>query len=496
MDAPASRAPSRRVRPPKAHSPLVPAWAVAMLLGSAAAWLLSQDWIAALGIWVLLAGWRYLRVGIGSPVLALAFTFQWVQVMAGVYYHAVTRSPLPAMDLLDYRPMLLIGLGCLVALLIGLVLGIRWAGGAVSADAVPESAAAPAIGWRPLIALYAISVVGTGTLQELAWEIPAFTQGILALSYARLALLFLIMRRLCRPRVRWGVIGMLLALEVALGFTGYFAGFREPLMMAAMALIGVFDPRRPRHWAVMGALAAAMLVTGVLWMGIRGEYRQDLDTDAFTASREARLQRVAGLASRWATRDPAEIASDIEAFVDRLWAVYYPALAVQRVPEVLPHENGAILGAAVKHLFTPRLLFPDKPELESDSELVRKYSGVPVAGPEQNTSIAFGYAAESYVDFGVPVMWVPVLLYGLLMGMAYAVLPRLIKSRELGVAAVTVIFWLSLHLFERSWVRTLGGTVTLLVYLGGATLLADRALAWWQRASARMRGLRASRRAA
>jgi len=144
--APASRAPSGRARPPKVYAPLVPAWAVAMLLGSAAAWLLAQDWIAALGIWVLWTGWRSLRVGIGSPVLALAFTFQWVQVMAGVYYHAVTRSPLPAMDLLDYRPMLLIGLGCLAALLIGLVLGMRWMGGAVSADAVPESAAAPAIG--------------------------------------------------------------------------------------------------------------------------------------------------------------------------------------------------------------------------------------------------------------------------------------------------------------------------------------------------------------
>ena len=174
----------------------------------------------------------------------------------------------------------------------------------------------------------------------------------------------------------------------------------------------------------------------------------------------------------------------MESFVDRLWAVYYPALAVQRVPSVVPHEDGAILWRAVWHILTPRLFFPDKPEVESDSEMVRKYAGVPVAGPETGTSIAFGYAAESYVDFGVPLMFVPVLLYGCLMGMAYAWLPRLIRDRELAVAAVAVILWLSLYLFERSWIRTLGGAGTLLVSLGGATLLIDRFLSRWRRAQA------------
>src|SRR5262249_31046193 len=159
-------------------------------------------------------------------------------------------------------------------------------------------------------------------------------------------------------------------------------------------------------------LGVVMLLTGVLWMGIRGEYRQDFESDVFAASREVRLQRVAGLTAAWIERNPAEMLADVEAFIDRLWAVYYPALAVERVPAVIPYENGAILGGAVWHLFTPRLLFPDKPEVESDSEEVRKYAGVPVAGPESGTSIAFGYAAESYVDFGVPLMFVPVFVYG------------------------------------------------------------------------------------
>jgi hypothetical protein len=37
-----------------------------------------------------------------------------------------------------------------------------------------------------------------------------------------------------------------------------------------------------------------------------------------------------------------------------------------------------------------------------------------------------------------------------------------------------VVFWLSLYLFERSWANMLGLSLTLLAYLGAATLLLDR----------------------
>ena len=80
------------------------------------------------------------------------------------------------------------------------------------------------------------------------------------------------------------------------------------------------------------------------------------------------------------------------------------------------------------------------------------------------------------MDFGWRLMFVPVFAYGLLMGMAYHGLLRLIRLRELAIAAVTVIFWLSLYLFERSWSNMIGLSLTLIAYLGGATFLLDRLL--------------------
>src|SRR5712692_6826473 len=187
-------------------------------------------------------------------------------------------------------------------------------------------------------------------------------------------------------------------------------------------------------------------------------------------------ERVVLLTSKWLRRDFDTMLFDLDFFVDRLWVIYYPALAVTRVPAVVPHEHGAILGRALLHVVTPRVLFPDKAVLESDSEMVMRYSGVWAAGAEKDTSIAFGYAAESYVDFGVPLMFLPVLAWGFLMGMAYHWWLRVIRHREIAIGLVTVMFWLALYLFERSWIKTLGLTVTMMVYLGGAAFVLDRYL--------------------
>jgi hypothetical protein len=452
---------------------VLPVSIVATAAASGLAWLLTSDWIAAAALWVLWAGWHWLRDPEGPPVLPLAFAFQWVQVTAGLYYYALSGHRLPAMDHSDYQPMVLIGLGCLIALLVGIRIGMltgRWW------PPIPQPESVKPFGWAALISLYLVLLAVTGPVQALAWELPEFTQAILALTYFRLALLFMMFWGLAQRRLGWCRIVLLLAGEIVFGFTGYYAGFREPLMMAAVALMGVFDARRLRHWFVLGLLLVTMFVTGLMWLSIRAGYRQEFEDEVFAESRAVRAERLLDLSSTWVKSDAGELRDDLDSFIERLWVVYYPALAVSRVPSVLPHEDGELLWRALRDTLQPRLLFPDKGIQPSDSEMVIRYSGVWVAGAEQNTSVAFGYAAESYVDFGLPLMFLPVLLWGIILGVGYQALLRLIYHRELAVAVVTVIFWLSLYLFERSWTKTFGTFATLMVYLGGAAILADRIL--------------------
>jgi hypothetical protein len=193
-----------------------------------------------------------------------------------------------------------------------------------------------------------------------------------------------------------------------------------------------------------------------------------------SASRVERFDRARTLSSGLLTQAPSDYADATTTLVDRLWAIKYPAMALERVPLVVPHTDGQIMRDALVHIVTPRFLNPDKPDLISDSELVRKYAGAAVAGSESNTSIAFGNAAESYVDYGLPWMFVPIVIFGFLIGASYQMWLSVIHHRELAIAVTTVIFWLSLYLFERSWAKNLGLTITLMVYLGGFVYLIDQ----------------------
>jgi hypothetical protein len=431
-----------------------------------------DDWIGAASVVVLWMVWHYLRTDDGLPILSFALTYQWFQVTAGLWYFAATGRRLATMELSDYRPMVLIGLVCVASLAAGLYGGITLIRRSRIGRDDGRHASMP-LGWVGILVLYACVVAGQGFTQELAYQYPDLTQPILTLRFVHQAVLFVILQRLVRPVPRWLLLLPLLSFEVLLGITGFMAGFRDPLVLTVIALFQTFDVRRVQHWFAVGACAVAMLVISVFWMGVRREYRAEFDNEIFSQSRSARLESLSSRTAAWFGQDTDQFADNVDGFIDRMWVVYYPALAVSRVPSVLPHTDGALMSAALQHVFSPRVFFPTKAQLQNDSEMVRKYSGVWVAGDDTGTSIAFGYAAESYIDFGVPWMFVPVLVFGFVMGLAYQTLSAKIRHDDLRSGLLAVIFWLGLYLFERSWVKTIGESGTMFVYLAIPALLLD-----------------------
>jgi hypothetical protein len=428
-------------------------------------------WMGVICAAVLIFIWRIIPESEGPPVLQLALTMQWIQVSVGVYYVAWTGHELEATTSPALDKMILIGLGCITTFAIAFRIGKRFIAARKSYPVIapPEMTTLPT-----LTIAYIAGVAITGVMQEVAFRYPTYTQAILALSLARLALIYLMLRRLSRPVLRWQPILALLTFEVLIGFTGYFSSFKEPLLLAALAMLESFNPRRALHWALTASLGGLLLVMCLMWMNVRGQYRQDYDEELFAASRSERLDRMEALATDWLSRRSETASQDVDVFVDRVWAVYYPSLAVQRVPLVIDHTDGALMKAVLVHLTTPRIIFPNKPDLPSESELVRKYSGANVAGAEENTTIAFGYAAESYVDFGVPLMFLMPLVFGIAVGAAYEWFLRSIAHRDLAVAVVTSTFWINLYMFERSWAKMIGFLITMLVYVGLVAWVLDR----------------------
>jgi hypothetical protein len=400
---------------------LIGAALVSLFIGLAAG-----DRLAAASILTLLIT-LLTWTGDGLFVLPIAMAFQWMQGSLGVMYFGFTGRSLPAIDSSDYRPMVLISFGCCLALSAGIRLGLALKKAPDPHTPRPGFAFPFGLLW----AVYGVPVVAEGALQTLAPDFPSLRQILVTFESARLGVLFLILRRLCSPPPRFGLVGAVVALEIVLGITGFFAGFREPIVLAVLAVLEVFERRNARHWFALAAASVAIMALGILWMGIRGQYRRDyVEVDTFSNSRSARVNRVEDLTSTFLSNDSSILLSTTDSLVDRMWTVYYPALALKRVPSVLPHTDGAI-PAALMHIVTPRIFFPDKGELPSDSDEVRKYAGVHVAGREVNTSIAFGYSAEAYVDFGIPLMFVPVFAFGVFAGFCYTVFRSLIWHREL-----------------------------------------------------------------
>jgi len=446
------------------------------LLAGIIGWLASGDWLIGACLLVLGVGWVVLQPEEGPPVIALAFSMQWVAVCVGLFYYTVTERPLDATIHSDYRTMMMLGLGALLATMAGLYVGRRLVG-----------LAGPATGLRPphaltfktLLSAYALGTLFVGAIQTAAWDYPGLSQPILALTYMRLGLLYLVFRRLVASG-QWHFLAGLLAVEIVLGITGFYAGFREPLIMAALAFLEFFDRRDVRQWVTITGLVVLMAVLGAAWIGVRVEYRRRFEIDdKFGDNRSARIDLLRASISDWAHQSRREMMGDIDRFVDRMWTIYYPALAVSRVPSVLPHTNGQLMTETLQYVFEPRLFFPDKPDIKSDSEMVRKYSGVWVAGEAQLTDIAFGYVAESYIDYGVPLMFVPMFIWSTFIGVAIAGILRVFRHRDIAVSVSTVIAWLSLYLFERSWAKTIGLTGTLLIYAGGLSFVLD--MLWFEK---------------
>ncbi len=432
------------------------------------------DWLAGASVAVLIACWYLLRPRVGTPVLFLAMCYQWMQVSVGLFYGPLLDRTLEAFQADQHRTMVMIGLGCILCWSMGMRAGIAL----VEAQGAADLDETPVIGRGVLYVVYAASFVLVGGMQQLVWRFPDFRQALVALTYVHLGLFYLAVRRSMLPEVQPLKIIALLAIEIVVGLTGYFANFREPVLLCAIAFLEAFDWRRRSHIAGLVTLFVAAIALAMFWMGVRGQYRQDFaNVETFSESRSQRLDRLTELGHEWASEEPGGRFADLDFFIDRIWAVYYPGLAVGRVPNVLPHTDGALMSAALQHIFAPRIFFPDKPPLPSDSELVRKYSGLWVAGEEEETSIAFGYAGESYLDFGLPLMFLPALLWGVFVGAAYQACLSLIRHAEIAVPVVTVIFWLSVYLFERSWAKTMGLTGTLLIYLAVPAYALDRYVA-------------------
>jgi hypothetical protein len=442
----------------------------ASLLIGVVFWNLSGELIAVAAMVLLWAFWRFLPIDEGPPGLPFSCSFHLAQIVIGVFYFGVTNRDLQPMLASQYERMMWLAVLSLAAIAGGFLMGNHF----LRRHRPPPPRVALEISTKHMLMAYVATVLGYDTIFRFAFEVPLFTEAVLALLTVQNGLLYLILRRLFLANRPYLAVALVL-IEVARGFTGFYSEFKDPVLLAMVAAVEVFRPRRPAQWLLLASLVVVSIMLGTVWIGIRSAIREDMST-GIPRPRVERLTFAIELAREWWDSEAEVKMYDLDDLVERMWDIYYTALALDRVPTLLPHENGEIMWRAVQHVLMPRFLFPDKPPLPSESEEVYRYTGLKVAGRESNTTIAFGSVIQSYIDFGVPGMFVPPLLLGIFLGAIYRWLLNNVHHDEILLALVAVGFWSTLMPFNMTWAKILGKFLTALVYVGGAAVLLDKLL--------------------
>jgi hypothetical protein len=161
------------------------------------------------------------------------------------------------------------------------------------------------------------------------------------------------------------------------------------------------------------------LTVAIFWSAIKQDYRlymnEGTGAQVVLVPLGERLYYLTSEASKFAADD---FARGFDALVSRHGYIDYLARTMETVPDLFPYENGALTAAVVQHITAPRFLFPDKPPLPSDTEVMARYTDQVFVWSE-NTSISIGHLAELYVDFGYMGGLCGMIMIGLGLGTVY-----------------------------------------------------------------------------
>ena len=393
------------------------------------------------------------------PVLFFAVAFQWLQVSMAVFYadfmgqsvSSFPNSPATA-------TAVFISLVGLVVLAIGMKIGLDWR----QTKKHRHSVAGPMrYSMKKVWSVYLFLFTMTVFLPPLLWKVQSVRTIMLAFLSLKWVSLYILAYLSCARSQ--GVFNRYLAvcilLEVIIGFTGYFSGYKQVFFMLGIAFLSTKVRLRGKDIAFISVIVLVVFFLAVCWSSIKVDYRNFLNQQ--TGKQQVLVpfeKRVTVVTEMILDLDGQRFLEGIDALASRIAYVDMFARVINNVPRYLSHENGKLWWAAIRHVLMPRLLFPNKPVLPSDSELTSKYTRQHLAGGAQGTSISMGYMVESYIDFGMIGMYAPIFLCGLLWGGMYRYFMINVPDRPIAYGMVTALL-INANQFEMHSVKLLGGMI-------------------------------------
>jgi hypothetical protein len=276
------------------------------------------------------------------------------------------------------------------------------------------------LSWRPSALFWAYLVImAVGSpLQAAAAISPGLAQPAITIaSLKSIALIMLFVTTLSSERgLPWALAAV--AIEAGSGFLGFFSGFKEVFFIFFLSAISA-RVRLKIPTLITSAIASVFLVVLMLfWTAIKTEYREFVSGGSSAQIVSTPISdRIQFLLGRALSPDEISWAAAGDQLLRRVPQIDFFGGAIATMETAPEQESFAQWKGVFEHVFRPRILFPDKEAL-NDIDLYERLVRVNISEEQrETTSIGVGYLAENYVDFGFPMMFLPVLGLGLFYGL-------------------------------------------------------------------------------
>ncbi len=304
--------------------------------------------------------------------------------------------------------------------------------------------------------VYVISFFGMNTLIGVAFLIPSIAQIIISLGNVKWFLFLLFgFQSIIQNRKRKEFY-IFCALEFALGFFSYFSEFKTIIFYGLFLALFFLRYLKFKNIAIASIAIIAMVFGGIFWTSIKGNYRNFINKGSSTQSvqvekRDA-LNKLLELSE---TQNANTFKGATASFLDRLQYTYHLAKAMDRVPSLIPYQDGQNWLSTLTFILTPRIIDANKGTYDASIKAT-KYTGIYYNGIKKGTSVSLGYFADGYIDFGYVGMFIPLLILGFIYGRSYFYFIKKSSNNFIFNFAVVGAIYMELFSFESDGIFVAG----------------------------------------
>lgn len=264
---------------------------------------------------------------------------------------------------------------------------------------------------------YIIAFFVANALGGVALSFGGFAQIIISLIKVKWFFFLLFGFQVILKKRMWTQFLVIIGVEFLMGFLSFFSDFKTVFFYIAFLFICLLVKVNLKQLVFAIAMIGIAFFLGIKWTSIKGEYRKFLNqgskTQTVNVENNEAFKKLMDLTKEKSDFDKAAVN-----MLDRIQYTYHFSKVMDRVPSVIPYQDGHNWGSILSYTLTPRLLNSSKPKIDNSIKTT-KYTGISYLSAQSGVSFSLGYFADSYVDFGYYGMMIPLFLIGLFYGATY-----------------------------------------------------------------------------